>query len=300
VILILILALAAAGTALALLARAVLLPRMRTGESVSQIGAYGLGRNVLPREGGPVSSRLGRLAARVGNRLSFGEARRKEAQKLLFGAGIYRLAPATFLGYRLLAGVGFGVALFWVSSLAGHPLIGIPVSVYGGFIAWLVPLFVLRSRARERLRRIELEMPELIDLLVVTLEAGLGFSTALQRSAARMQGPLGQELTLTLQEYGLGLSVEQSLKNMVERGDAPAVRAFVRAVTQGQELGISIGEIMRSLGNDLRKRRRQLVEERAQKAPIKILFPLAFLILPVIFIVVLYPGLANVLEFLGS
>ena len=87
---------------------------------------------------------------------------------------------------------------------------------------------------------------------------------------------------------------------MLERCDAPAVRSFVRAIVQGEALGVSIAQITRELGGDLRKRRRQIVEEKAHKAPIKILFPLAFLILPAIFVVLLYPGLHNILVTLGG
>ncbi len=140
----------------------------------------------------------------------------------------------------------------------------------------------------------------MIDLLVVTLEAGLGFAAALQRSAERMRGPLAAEMRLVLHENSLGLTSEQALRNFLGRCDALAVRGFVRAVTQSETLGVSIAQVMRELAGDMRMRRRQIIEEKAQKAPIKILFPLAFLILPAIFVVVLFPGLYNIIETLGG
>jgi len=301
VVLVAIVAVTALGTALALGVRAALMPRIRAGESVSRIQAYGISGDVAVAEGEPVASALSRAAARVAQLLSFGEKRQEEARRLLLSAGIYETRPGTFLGYRVLAGVVAGAAAMWLLSFTDlSPVLVVPLSVYGGFTGWMIPLVVVKRRARDRLTRVELEMPELIDLLVVTLEAGLGFSSALQRSAERIRGPLGEELALAQHEYGLGLTVEQSLQGMAQRCDAPAVRSFTRAITQGQALGVSVGDVMRGLAADLRKRRRQIVEERAQKAPIKMLFPLGFLILPVIFIVVLYPGLANVIDTLGS
>ena len=197
--------------------------------------------------------------------------------------------------------MGFGAAFVWLMASGGSsPVMVVGGGVYAGGIAWLIPGFLLKRRATARLERIELELAELIDLLVVTLEAGLGFTAALQRAGERMQGPLGDEIRLTLREHNLGLSLDQALKKMLDRCDAPATRAFVRAVTQGEALGISIGQVMRDLAGDLRDRRRQIVQEKAQKAPVKLLFPLAFLILPVIFVVVLFPGLYQIVQTLGG
>jgi tight adherence protein C len=125
---------------------------------------------------------------------------------------------------------------------------------------------------------------------VTTVEAGVGFSGSLQMAARRMHGPLGEELRLTLQEQDMGLSTEEALSNLLERADTPAMRTFVRAIIQGESLGVSIGKIMRDLATEMRKRRRQKAEERAAKAPTKMLFPLAFLIFPALFVVLLGPA----------
>jgi tight adherence protein C len=155
----------------------------------------------------------------------------------------------------------------------------------------------LRRRARVRLEDIDSQMPELIDLLVTTVEAGVGFSGSFQMASERFRGALGDELRLTLAEQGMGLSTEAALGNMLERADTPAMRSFVRTVLQGETLGVSIGKIMRDLAEEMRKRRRQKAEERAQKAPTKLLFPLVFLILPAIFVVLLGPA---VIQFVRS
>jgi tight adherence protein C len=139
-------------------------------------------------------------------------------------------------------------------------------------------------------------LPELIDLLVVTVEAGLGLSGSMQVAADRLRGPLGDELRLTLQEQRMGLTTTEALRNLLDRADTPGIRAFVRAIVQGETLGISIGQIMRDVATDMRKRRRQKAEERAQKAPIKILFPLIFLIFPAMFVVLLAPAIFAFLD----
>src|SRR5213076_2134921 len=115
-----------------------------------------------------------------------------------------------------------------------------------GVMGWVVPGFLIQQRAEGRLFRIDRGMPELIDLLVVTVEAGLSLSAALQLAGERMQGPLGDELRIVLQEQRMGLSPVQGLENMVGRCPTPAVEAFTRAMAQGQVLGVSIGQILRS------------------------------------------------------
>jgi tight adherence protein C len=143
-------------------------------------------------------------------------------------------------------------------------------------------------------------MPELVDLLVTTVEAGVAFASALQLVARRVEGPLGQELRLALQEQNMGMTIEDALQHMLVRIDSVSVRAFVQAILQGQTLGVSIGKILRDLAVDMRQRRRQVAEERAQKAPTKILFPLVLLILPALLIVALGGPLIGLVSNLGS
>ena len=294
----LIIALLSAGMAIALVARGAVLPRMRAEESLGQIEAYGY-RQTEVSDTAESQALLPGFAARLGDMLrgEGAEKREAEAQRLLQSAGLWQVSPATFMGYRLLAAVATAFVCLWVVVQSGSaPGLAIAVGAYAGVVGWVSPVTYLKRRAARRIERIEIELPELIDLLVVTLEAGLGFASALQRSTDRVRGPLGEEIRFALREHGLGLSIEEALQNMLRRCDAPAVRAFVRAVNQGETLGISIGQIMRDLAGDLRTRRRQIIEEKAQKAPIKMLFPLAFLILPAIFVVVLFPGMYEIVQ----
>ena len=150
------------------------------------------------------------------------------------------------------------------------------------------------------MEQIDRALPELVDVLTATMEAGLGFAGSLQMVAQRFGGPLGQELRLTLQEQRMGLSTERALSHLLERCDTPSVRAFVRTVLQGDSLGVSIAAMLRNLATEVRKRRRQSAHERIQKAPVKMLFPLVFLLLPALLIVLLYPAASQLLNQLGG
>jgi tight adherence protein C len=292
-IVIALLALLFAGSAIGLLVWAVALPRMRAASRLRQIQAYGFSGGPVIGEAGEqsLSTSFGALAARLGDLISRWSGGLKEdvLRKELMAAGMYSTSPRVIAGYRVLAalaGVFLGASYGVLPSLAGRTL----TAVLFAYVGWVTPLVLVRRRARLRLEEIDRRLPDLIDLMVVTVEAGVGFSGSLQIASSRIDGPLGDELRLTLQEQRMGRGLAQSLQNMLERADVPAMRSFVRAVTQGESLGVSIGTIMRNLALDMRKRRRSNAEERAQKAPVKILFPLIFLIFPALGIVLLGPA----------
>jgi tight adherence protein C len=142
------------------------------------------------------------------------------------------------------------------------------------------------------------QMPDMIDLLIVTLEAGLGILASMRVASETLRDPLGQELRLTLQEQRMGLSVGEAIQSLGKRADCENMRIFVRALTQGEKLGVSMGKTMRDLSEEMRKRRKAAAEERAQKMPIKMLFPLLFFIFPAIFIVLLVPAFLQVAHLL--
>jgi tight adherence protein C len=224
----------------------------------------------------------------------------QEIRALLHSAGLYRMRVVTFIGYRVLATVSMVLFVLWlIAAAGGGGAKTIFVVICFGAFGWIMPLFVLRKRAAQRLEQIDREVPELVDLLVTTVEAGVGFAAALQTTARRVEGPLGQELRVALSEQSLGLTIQEALTNMLTRANSPALRIFVQAINQGEMLGVSIGKILRDLAVDMRKRRRQMAEERAQKAPTKIIFPLVLLILPALFIVAVGPIVFSFLNGLG-
>jgi tight adherence protein C len=288
------------GAAVAMLLRAAALPRLRMEGHVRQIETYGFSEDAEPMPGeGAGSHRLaegaGRWAMRHINSLKPLERR------ALLAAGIYEHAVEYVHGWRVIAAGGLPASILALKLLAGSLSLSTVVLVcLAGLIAWLLPAAVIRTRGQRRLDRVDGALPELIDVLTATIEAGLGFAGSLALCAERFDGPLGQELRLTLREQTMGLSTNAALANMRERCDTPSVRAFVRAVAQGESLGVSIGAMMRNLASETRKRRRASAQERIQKAPVKLLFPLIFLIFPALLIVLLYPAVHTVLTTLSG
>ena len=296
-ILLLLIGLALAGIATVLIARAAFGSGSGETSQVSQIRRYGFTRSRGDQAKEAVSGIVGRAAESVGAKLQTQPEKTSELRRQLVSAGMYGVTPGKFHGYRLLAAVGLPLIWIWFATTTGiSPVVAVVGLLACAGIGWWLPSQVVKVRAKRRLGEIDYELPELIDLLVVTIEAGLGFLGSLQMAAKRLQGPLGDELRLTLQEQNMGLSISEALHNTMLRTDTPAMRSFVRSVTQGERLGVSIGQIMRDLAGEMRRRRRASAEERAQKAPIKILFPLVFLIFPAMFIVLLGPALIQLIH----
>lgn len=302
--LILLLALMFVGLAVALAVRATLGAPGDSKHVLSQVAAYGFGTGPAVGSAEPNPLQTRQIANRIGihlvRRLQAEQAR--ELRQLLNSAGYYQTTVTQYLGYRALAVVGLPSTVLLLGALAGG--IGITtilIAAVAGGAGWILPKTLVERKARHRTTRIDYEVPELVDLLVTTIEAGVGFGSALQLSARRVRDPLGAELRLTLAEQAMGLTMNEALKNMLERTDrSTSMRAFVQAIVQGETLGVSIGKTLRDLAVDMRKRRRQSAEEQAQKAPIKLLFPLTFLILPAMMIVILGPAVRAISHGLGG
>jgi tight adherence protein C len=136
-------------------------------------------------------------------------------------------------------------------------------------------------------------LPDTMDLLTISVEAGLGFDAAISKLAEHMDGPLTEEFNLALGEMRIGEGRQEALKKMAERVDTPEISSFTRAIIQADQLGISLGRILRVQAADTRLKRQAAAEEKAMKAPIKMLFPLVLFIFPAMFIVILGPALLN-------
>jgi tight adherence protein C len=290
--------------AVVLLLRAAAFPRLRAEETIAQIAGYGYGQATTEvDEGrssllGPLDDIAGAVGLLFGRWLGF--QREGVVRKHLVAGGLYRVDPRRLVGYQLLVGAAGALLWLWLGTAGGmsgfKTFLGVLICAAGG---WYTPLLLVKRRARARLEEIEYDLPELIDLLVVGVEAGLSFSAALQATTERLRGPLGQEMRLLLQEQRMGLTVGEALKNVLERVETPSMRSFVRAMIQGELLGISVGQILRSIAEEMRQRRRARAEERAQKAPVKMLFPLVFLIFPAMFVVILGPAVYALFDALG-
>lgn len=246
----------------------------------------------------PLDSLAGRLGNFVARRTSrFGEARIREQ---LVSAGMYGTTPRKVLGYQLLCAIAFGLLVLWlIPAMGGSIVLAAAGGLAAGAMGWFAPPYYVDIKKRQRFDKIDKQLPDMIDLLVVTIEAGLGILASMRVASDSMSDPLGQELRLTLQEQRMGLTVGQAIESLGRRADAPNMRIFVRSITQGERLGVSIGTTMRNLSVEMRKRRRAIAEERAQKMPVKMLFPLIFFIFPALFIVILTPMIINIIEALG-
>ena len=213
---------------------------------------------------------------------------------------MYGTTPRKILGYQVLCAIVFSLLTLWlVPAMGGSIIFAILAAIGVGIAAWYAPVYNIELRRRRRMDRIDKQLPDMIDLLVVTIEAGLGILASMRVASETMSDPLGQELRLTLQEQRMGLSVNQAIESLGRRADASNMRIFVRALTQGERLGVSIGATMRNLSVEMRKRRRAKAEEKAQKMPIKMLFPLIFCIFPSLFVVILTPMIMNIVDALA-
>jgi Flp pilus assembly protein TadB len=288
-----------------LLTRAITLTRVRTASQLRQIDAYGFNATEAPgahvSHPLPATRRLSDLAERIGASVKGTGWRAPVTTPQLRGAGLYTITPEMFQGYRvMLTGTLSSLILFDTVLAGSFSILTLPLIIATMALTWLGPAALVSTRAQRRMDRVDRDLPELIDLLIATIEAGLGFAGSLQLVADRFHGPLGQELRLTLGEQNMGLSTERALANLLQRCETPSVRAFVRAVSQAESLGVSIGTVMRNLAAETRKRRREAAREKVQKAPVKMLFPLVFMVFPALLIVLLYPAFHQLLQQLGG
>jgi tight adherence protein C len=288
--------------AVTLLTRA-LIASGRSAETLEQIASYGYAAREHKAEALGSSDRtktiretLDRIATTVGDTIAphltlLSEGAMRER---LVRAGMYGTSTRKIIGYQILLTFAGAVGWVWLAGIqnvdTGILLLGLVGTV---LLCWFLPLAYVDAKGRSRRETIELTLPDVIDLLVVTLEAGLSLPQSLRLASSRLRGPIAQELRLTLQEQNMGLTLVEALANFQRRVDTPAVRLFARSVAQGETLGVPVGQLMRNLAEEMRKRRKAFAEEKAHKAPVKMLFPLVFLIYPAVFIVLVLPAMLN-------
>lgn len=165
--------------------------------------------------------------------------------------------------------------------------------------SYFVPDLLIYNKGIKRQEAIELELPNTLDQMLISVEAGLGFESAMARAGSNGEGPLAQELVRTLQDIQVGRPRQEAYEAMAARSSVADLRGFVRAVVQADKYGIGIAKVLRAQAKDARVKRRQRAEEKAMKLPVKVLFPLIFFIFPVLFIVLLGPAAINIMEALS-
>jgi tight adherence protein C len=280
----------------------VMLPSRQRSLSVRRAATYG--RRELPSgtpdEGlrervlAPVGDWLARWALKVNPRSSTDAIGMR-----ILAAGLGRtISPTSFLalkGFFALVGLFLG-SMIGSGRGFGGLLMG---AMFVGAVGFLGPDYYLTLKARGRKERVRADLPDALDLLAVSVEAGMGFDASLAKMNEHMEGPLAEEFGLTLSEMRIGESRPEALKRLAERVDAQELSAFTRAIIQADQLGTSLGRILRVQAADARLRRQAAAEEKAMKAPIKMLFPTVLFIFPAMFLVILGPAILNVQKIFG-
>ncbi|GAB4189926.1 MAG: type II secretion system F family protein [Roseiflexaceae bacterium] len=212
----------------------------------------------------------------------------------------YNLTPAMFSGIRLLLALVLFVLIGLVTFSSMEFTQALMYTALGATLGFLLPGMWLGQQIKKRKHNIVKALPDALDLLTISVEAGLAFDSALQRVTDKWDNELAKEFKRVLNDTRLGRSSREALKDMSARCGVDDVQTFIAAVIQAQQLGVSIGKILRVQSDQMRIRRRQRAEEAAQKAPIKMLFPMVFLIFPSLFVVILGPAVPRLMSSLGN
>lgn len=278
--------------------KAVQLLEAQVGRSIPMIREDDLSRSFRERALVPFLGALGAL----GTRLTPIGMRRGIARKLVLAGSPLAWSADKIAALKVLsaaAGLGLGWLAATTLEIEGLPYVGALV-LFGG-VGALIPGATLDIKARTRQEMIRRALPDTMDLLTISVEAGLGFDAALSQVVKSTEGPLSQEIARMLQEMQVGAARADALRNLAARSDVEELRGFTLAMIQAEQFGVSISKVLRSQASVLRTKRRQRAEEKAMKIPVKLLFPLIFCILPAMLIVLLGSAVIRVREvFLGA
>lgn len=197
--------------------------------------------------------------------------------------------------------IGLAVMTYIVSLLTGAGFVNSTLALFMGAVGgYIIFEFIMINKINTRQRAIEKELPDALDMLTISVEAGLGFDSALQRVSQNTEGPIAEEFGKTLQEMRIGRTRREALRDLGLRTGVIEMSRFVDALVQADQLGVSMGNVLRNQSDQMRILRRQRVQERAMKAPIKMLFPIMVFIMPSIFIVILAPAVMQLADFFSS
>ncbi|NLY49801.1 MAG: type II secretion system F family protein [Firmicutes bacterium] len=218
-------------------------------------------------------------------------------QRLVEAGRPWNMSPRAILAakYVLSAGGALAFLQFW-RLIAQGMLQSVLMAAFGCCVGWLLPDVIINTRIRQRKEEVEKILPDVLDLITVCVEAGLGFDAALVKVVEKSQGVLAAEFAIALQEIRMGKPRREALRELADRIQVDDLSNFVGSIIMAEQLGISIGNVLRSQSQDARQRRRQRVEEAAMKAPVKMLLPLVLFIFPAVFIVLLGPAAIQIMR----
>jgi len=222
-------------------------------------------------------------------------------RKLLLAGSPRGLDAYRLVTLQALLGVIAGALVAFGSVLGGESVASaVLLGLVAGVAAFLIPHVYISMKATRRQEQIRRDLPDMLDMLLISVEAGLGFDAAVAKIVRRAAGPLGEEFGRMLRDGQAGLTRRESLRNLSERNDVPELRAFIMAMVQADVFGVSVSQVLRAQSHELRVRRRQRAEEMAQKAPAKMVFPLILCILPATLIVVGGPAVLSIMRAFGA
>jgi tight adherence protein C len=201
-----------------------------------------------------------------------------------------------YLAMRTLGVCAIPVTTILAFKFFGFSMKGLLVAGLLGACLGVLPSSRVNSAATKRQKAIAKQLPDVLDLLVISIEAGLGFEQALERTVDAVPGPLSDEFSLMLGEVRAGATRADALRELSDRVDEEDLRRFILAVLQADKFGVSIGRMLRNQADEVRTARRQKAQEQAQKAPVKMLIPMVFCIFPSIFIVIIGPAILNMIH----
>jgi tight adherence protein C len=240
---------------------------------------------------------LRRRALLIGRRVAGRDVAERVRHRLDLAGNPAGWTVDRYLTGTILGGIA-GLAAAGLLALLLDPAVPLLVLllVVGLVLGYFAPRLYLYQKGYDRSERIRRELPDAIDLLTISIEAGLGFDAAVQQVAHHTEGPLADELSRMLREMQLGQSRSTALRSLAARTTVAELRGFVGAMVQADSLGIPIAQVLRVQSREIRIKRRQRAETRAQQVPVKITVPLIFCILPCLFVVVLGPAVLNIMD----
>jgi tight adherence protein C len=241
----------------------------------------------------PMGAKLGEFTKRV---TPLG-MRQRIARQLVLAGNTGGMNADKMAAVKVFGGLGGGIGGLALAKLAGLPnLVTLGAACFGAAVGYLLPAGGLSQRALNRQEAIRRALPDTMDLLTISVEAGLGFDAALAHVRRNVPGPLSDEIGRMLQELQLGVSRKEALRSLANRNEIEELTGFVTAMVQADEFGVSVAKVLRAQSKELRARRRQRAEEKAMKVPVKLLVPLIVGFLPAIIVSIVGPGIIRLVQ----
>jgi len=236
-------------------------------------------------------------ALKVGRRLSGSDSAERLRHKLDLAGNPRDWGADRVVSLKVIGAVALGFVGLALGLAGGASALTLVLVTLGGLaIGFFIPDLYLYQTAYNRAERMRRELPDAIDLLTISVESGLGFDAACQQVARNTEGPLAEEFRRMLSEMQIGQSRSESLRGMAERSDVDELRSFVTAMVQADSFGIPVGQVLRVQSSEIRVKRRQWAEAKAQQVPVKITVPLIFCILPCLFVAVMGPAAIQIMN----